>query len=112
MEPDDGVEMMDTVAILARVLDGADGQVDRRKVSDNVVLGLLAEVESLRMRPDGPELRALLTLAVERTQGAMSREYGAAQGDGCDPNGAWDCACEVKASEIVDAIMGASDGPA
>lgn len=108
MEPDDGVEVMDTDAIRERVMAGADGQVDRRKVSDNAVLGLIAEVEALRLRPDGPELRALLTRAVEQTQGAMSREYGAAQSDGCDPNGAWDCACEVKASEIVDAIMGGS----
>lgn len=49
MEPDNAVVQMNTGRILEMVMDGADGQVDRRRVSDNIVLGLVAEVEALRL---------------------------------------------------------------
>jgi len=44
MNPEDGIEQMDLEDIRAKVLDGANGQPDKRKVSDNAVLGLIAEV--------------------------------------------------------------------
>lgn len=49
MEPDETTLTEERLeAIRARVLDGASGQVDRRKVPDNDILDLLHEVWRLR----------------------------------------------------------------